>query len=142
MRQGAGKGQDLRSAPPVFKTGSLSEGTDIAFASFTAPWFSKNITSAHVESIRRLFEGKKNGRLDLPYGITVYKSYDVGMLQKDDKGVKQGFEEEAGKRNIRFPSPGQFICRGLEQWNLRCFPEIILKIFQKKHIRNGLIMIK
>ena len=66
----------------------------------------KNITSAHVESIRRLFEGKKNGRLDLPYGITVYKSYDEGMLQKDDKGVKQGFEEEAGKKEYPVSIPG------------------------------------
>lgn len=66
----------------------------------------KNITSTHVESIRRLFEGKKNGRLDLPYGITVYKSYDVGMLQKDDRAEKQRVEEKAGKREYPVSIPG------------------------------------
>mgnify|MGYP000060724633 FL=1 len=66
-----------------------------------------------MESIRRLFEGKKNGRLDLPYGITVYKSYDEGMLQKDDKGVKQGFEEEAGKKEYPVSIPGTVYLPGV-----------------------------
>ena len=73
----------------------------------------KNITSAHVESIRRLFEGKKNGRLDLPYGITVYKSYDVGMLQKDDKGSKQCFEGEDVKKEYPVSIPGTVYLPGV-----------------------------
>lgn len=40
----------------------------------------RDITAAHVGSVRRLFEGKGNGEIHLPCGFAVYRDYDVGMI--------------------------------------------------------------
>ncbi len=42
----------------------------------------RDITAAHVGSVRRLFEGKGNGEIHLPCGFAVYRDYDVGMIGK------------------------------------------------------------
>ncbi len=45
----------------------------------------KDITSNHIHSIKRLFASDGCKEIHLPYGITVYKKYDVGMIDKEDR---------------------------------------------------------
>ncbi len=44
----------------------------------------KDITAAHLRSVERLLAGTGNGQIHLPYGLAVYKKYDLGMIQRKD----------------------------------------------------------
>lgn len=44
----------------------------------------KDIAAVHVESVLSLFQGKSGRRVDLPYGITARREYDIVMLEKMD----------------------------------------------------------
>ena len=56
----------------------------------------KDITSVHIDSIRKLFFGNGSREIHLPYGITVYKTYDVGMIVKGN--VQRRREPEGQKK--------------------------------------------
>ncbi|MDE7249721.1 MAG: tRNA lysidine(34) synthetase TilS, partial [Lachnospiraceae bacterium] len=42
----------------------------------------KDITATHVRSVERLFQSSGSKEIQLPYQITVYKQYDLGIIQK------------------------------------------------------------
>lgn len=44
----------------------------------------KDITAAHIRSIGELFEGTGSKEIHLPYHITVYKKYDMGMIKREE----------------------------------------------------------
>ncbi len=66
----------------------------------------KDITSAHVKSAERLLAGNTNGEIHLPYGLAVYKKYDLGMIQRkdaEDKAIMSG-QRCLSEHRITFPS--------------------------------------
>lgn len=65
----------------------------------------KNITAAHIKSIETLFAGMGNKEIHLPYGLTVYKKYDLGMIQrKDQAALSMGQEKKESEFAIAIPS--------------------------------------
>ena len=50
----------------------------------------KNITAAHIRSVQQLLAGTGNGQIHLPYGLVVYKKYDLGMIQRKDAEGAEG----------------------------------------------------
>ncbi|MGN1180343.1 MAG: tRNA lysidine(34) synthetase TilS [Suilimivivens sp.] len=54
----------------------------------------KDITSVHIDNMKRLFAGNGSGEIHLPYGITVYRKYDVGMIVKGGISGKQELPKE------------------------------------------------
>ncbi len=74
----------------------------------------KDITAAHLESMERLFLSEKNGELNLPYGITVYKNYRTGMLVK-------GKQERQEREAIAITGEGHFYADGLGEVEVTVF---------------------
>ena len=82
----------------------------------------KNITSRHINNIRKLFLGEGNGEVHLPYGVTVYKRYDVGMIVKGSKWEKGGLKEEEKNIFYEIPIPGKLQIPGLGKVEFTVFP--------------------
>lgn len=49
----------------------------------------KDLTRAHVEALLGLAEKPGNGQLDLPYGVTCRKSYDVLIFERDGEKSRE-----------------------------------------------------
>lgn len=74
----------------------------------------KDITSNHISSIRKLFVSDGCKEIHLPYGITVYKKYDVGMIDKGNR--RKGRENTSGgdvRKEYEVPIPGSLFVPGL-----------------------------
>lgn len=54
----------------------------------------KDITAAHIKSILALFQASGSKEIHLPYGLVVYKKYDLGMIQKKELCAKSIQDEE------------------------------------------------
>ena len=74
----------------------------------------RDITAAHLESMERLFFSEKNGELNLPYEITVYKNYRTGMLIR-------GKQEEQRKEAVAVTGEGCFSVAGLGEVEVTVF---------------------
>ena len=57
----------------------------------------KDITAAHVRSVERLFQTSGSKEIHLPYQITVYKQYDLGMIQRRRSDLTVPEEQVCGK---------------------------------------------
>ncbi|MCM1127608.1 MAG: tRNA lysidine(34) synthetase TilS [Lachnospiraceae bacterium] len=57
----------------------------------------KDLTAAHVRSVERLFRASGSKELHLPYQITVYKEYDVGIIRKESKAAAALRGKDRGK---------------------------------------------
>ncbi|MEI3279637.1 MAG: tRNA lysidine(34) synthetase TilS [Eubacterium ramulus] len=117
----------------------------------------KDLTAAHMESVQALFTAQVGKSVCLPYGIRAYADYEQIVLQKEfgqkkqtdqtdrNNRKKQSAKNKAEKktREYELVIPGECILESgnilrQKSWNLM---EIFNK-FRKKHVRNGLIMIK
>ena len=83
----------------------------------------KDITSVHIADIRKLFQGNGSGEIHLPYGITVYRKYNVGMMITKGKQRKEEyvFEKSAYSAYQIFP-PCSLWVPGLENVEFTVFP--------------------
>lgn len=74
----------------------------------------KDITAAHLEGIERLFLSEKNGELNLPYEITVYKNYRMGMLVR-------GKQKKQRKKPVVITGDGIYQADGLGEVEVTVF---------------------
>lgn len=74
----------------------------------------KDITAAHLEGIERLFLSEKNGELNLPYEITVYKNYRMGMLVR-------GKQKKQRKKPVVIKGDGIYQADGLGEVEVTVF---------------------
>ncbi len=73
----------------------------------------KDITSAHIKAIERLFGTSGSREIHLPYHLTVYKKYDVGMIQRNDFIKDEIPWEEGEGREYPVSIPGRITVPGL-----------------------------
>lgn len=75
----------------------------------------RDITSVHIDSIKRLFAGNGSGEIHLPYDIVVYREYEVGMivrngLQRKQTGISgrkiYSFDVSSGYALLQIPGLG------------------------------------
>lgn len=66
----------------------------------------KDITAAHIKSMEALFKGTGSKEIHLPYHITVYKKYDVGMIKREEviPGGKSSKKEREETYYVTVPS--------------------------------------
>ena len=58
----------------------------------------KDLTAAHIHSVRELLLKKGNGQVHLPYELIVYKKYDLGMIERKNPPGKAGEPQEEEKQ--------------------------------------------
>lgn len=81
----------------------------------------KDLTAAHIAGVTALFCRSGNGSLDLPYGITVCKNYDVGLFYQKRDAV-QVKESLAAWEEVQLPVPGSLFLPGFGRVESTCFP--------------------
>ena len=73
----------------------------------------KDLTSAHIRSVKQLLAKQGNGQLHLPYELIVYKKYDLGMIERKTLSEKENIsqkEDEAIKEyEISIPGLKEYI---------------------------------
>ena len=79
----------------------------------------KDITAAHIHSIESLFRGEGSKEIHLPYGITVYKKYELGMIQRKDKKAGPDLAiQQKEESEISIPIPlhtADYVCEGISK---------------------------
>lgn len=80
----------------------------------------KDVGSVHVKSVCRLFRSEGNGEVHLPSGVTVYKSYEKGMILRKGKPLPDGKGEEV--REYRVAKEGEFELPGVGRVSTTVFP--------------------
>ena len=90
----------------------------------------KDLTAAHVQSIKTLFEKQGNGEIHLPYELIVYKKYDLGMIERKTSSVQQnhslkgiGFAEEYEVNLSALNEGTHFEIPGLGSVEITVFPK-------------------
>ena len=73
--------------PELLKEDTYLRGRILMESVAMAAGRKKDITAAHIHSMESLFRGEGSKELHLPYGITVYKKYELGMIQRKDKKI-------------------------------------------------------
>ena len=73
--------------PELLKEDTYLRGRILMESVAMAAGRKKDITAAHIHSMESLFRGEGSKELHLPYGITVYKKYEWGMIQRKDKKI-------------------------------------------------------
>ncbi len=82
----------------------------------------KDITSAHIKSMERLFEGRENGEIHLPCNLRVYKKYDLGMIQRKGKEEKEKFSMDKNLQTHEVSIPSTLFLPGLGRVEFTVFP--------------------
>ncbi len=84
----------------------------------------KDITAAHIDSVRKLFKGNGSGQLHLPYGITVYRKYNLGMIIRKKEGQDRKTEglDEKMCCSYRILPPCTLRIPGLGSVEITVFP--------------------
>ena len=83
----------------------------------------KDITSAHITDIRKLFRGNGSGEIHLPHGITVYRKYNVGMMIAKSKQRKEAYAfEESFCSAYQILPPCSLLIPGLGNVEFTVFP--------------------
>lgn len=83
----------------------------------------KDITSTHIADIGKLFRGKGSGEIHLPYGITVYRKYNVGMMiTKRKKGDEDPAAKGSAPCDYRILPPCSLSVPGLGNVEFTVFP--------------------
>lgn len=73
----------------------------------------KDITAAHIRAIERLFGTSGSKEIHLPYQLTVYKKYDLGMIQKSDLRNEEISQPEKEREEYPVSIPGRIMVPGL-----------------------------
>ncbi len=77
----------------------------------------KDIGAAHIQSIEKLFQSSGSKEIHLPYQLTVYKKYDLGIIRKECAGKqdsRQDHDRKGKERDIREAVvPGQVMVPNL-----------------------------
>jgi len=107
------QGRILIQIPLFMKEDPYLQGRILLSCIEEAAGSRKDITAAHIRAVERLFHTSGSREIHLPYRLTVYKKYDLGMIQKDNLnsegivcGQNQGVEYPV-------PIPGRIIVPGL-----------------------------
>ena len=79
--------------PEFFKEDEYLRGRILLACVEQAAGCRKDISSVHIKSILSLFEGTGNKEIHLPYGLAVYKKYDLGMIQRKESCEREAFKE-------------------------------------------------
>lgn len=83
----------------------------------------KDITSVHIADIRKLFQGTGSGEIHLPYGVTVYRKYNVGMMiEKREKRDKDQMPEQNSLCAYQIFPPCSLRIPGLGNVEFTIFP--------------------
>ncbi len=91
--------------PELFQEDAYLRGRILLNCIEQAAGSRKNITAAHIKNMETLFKGAGCREIHLPYGLLVYKKYDVGMIQKREKDVcVDNIEGKENKYEISIPS--------------------------------------
>ncbi len=99
-------GEILIRLPKFFEEDEYLRGRILIACVEQAAGCKKDITAAHIKSIISLFEGEGNKEAHLPYGLVVYKKYDLGMIKKKEisRRVFSGEEEAYAQYKVTVPS--------------------------------------
>ena len=83
----------------------------------------KDITSVHIADIKKLFQGNGSGEIHLPYGITVYRKYNVGMMITKGKQRKEEYASAGNSYSAyQISPPCSLWVPGLENVEFTVFP--------------------
>jgi tRNA(Ile)-lysidine synthase len=106
VKTGTGPGRVEIRIPELLKEDVYLRGCILLYCIGQAAGSRKDITAAHIRSADRLLSGERNGEIHLPYGLAVYKKYDLGMIQRkeaEDTAYMSG-QGELPEHRITFPS--------------------------------------
>ncbi len=91
--------------PELFQEDAYLRGRILLNCVGQAAGSRKNITAAHIKNMENLFKGTGSREIHLPYGLLVYKKYDVGMIQKREKDNRvDGMEGRKSEYEVFIPS--------------------------------------
>ncbi len=88
----------------------------------------KDITSAHIKSLEAFLRGTGSGEIHLPYGLVVYRKYDLGMIQKRSSQNPASPEPE----EIRISLPSRLLLPSLGKAEFTVFPRDYSQIIPRK----------
>ena len=94
------------SLPEFFKEDAYLQGRILLSCLEDIAEGRKDITSKHVEGIRRLMQASGSKEISLPYGITVYKKYDTVIVEKrklQEKNSQSEIVEEKKEYIVSIP---------------------------------------
>ncbi len=106
VKAGTGPGRVKIRIPELLREDVYLRGCILLYCIGQAAGSRKDITAAHIRSADRLLSGERNGEIHLPYGLAVYKKYDLGMIQRkeaEDTAYMSG-QGELPEHRITFPS--------------------------------------
>jgi len=91
--------------PELLKEDDYIRGRILLESVVAAAGHKKNITAAHIKSMDALFTGEGNKEIHLPYGIIVYKKYELGMIQRKEKEKCGNFSMQQEGETYQIPLP-------------------------------------
>ncbi|MBQ8596633.1 MAG: tRNA lysidine(34) synthetase TilS [Lachnospiraceae bacterium] len=68
--------------PDFLKEDEYLQGRILLWCLEQAAGSKKDLTAAHIQSVKTLFAKQGNGEIHLPYELIVYKKYDLGMIER------------------------------------------------------------
>ncbi len=100
------EGQITIKLPGFFSEDKYIRGRMLLECISEAAGSRKDITAAHVAGVEALFKGTGSKELYLPYGVKVYKEYDLGKIQKEDRKERRPLSDcgEVMGYEVSFPS--------------------------------------
>ena len=106
VKTGTGPGRVEIRIPELLKEDVYLRGCILLYCIGQAAGSRKDITAAHIRSADRLLSGERNGEIHLPYGLAVYKKYDLGMIQRKEAEYTayMSGQGELPEHRITFPS--------------------------------------
>ncbi|MDE7285608.1 MAG: tRNA lysidine(34) synthetase TilS [Lachnospiraceae bacterium] len=91
--------------PELLKEDAYIRGRILLESVAMAAGRKKDIAAVHIKSVEALLEGEGNKEIHLPYGITVYKKYELGMIQRKDKEKGDHLLARQEKETYEIPIP-------------------------------------
>lgn len=82
----------------------------------------KDITEAHIKGVEALFRGTGSREMHLPYGLLVYKKYDLGMIQRKEEEKKEDLNGNKTGEVYEISVPSIIEVEGLGRIELTRFP--------------------
>ncbi len=88
----------------------------------------KDITSVHINSTEAFLRGTGSGEIHLPYGLTVYRKYDLGIIQRG----REISPPCAGPEVFEISIPSRLVLPGLGRVEFTVFKRDYSQIFPQK----------
>jgi len=114
--------------PAFFREEEYLRGRILLNALELAAGSKKDITSVHIRNMEAFLKGTGSGEIHLPYGIVVYRKYDLGMIQRKDETVTVPPQQKA----IEIAIPARMILPPLGRCEITVFSRDYSQIIPQK----------